>query len=146
MSADIEAVYLGDSITEITCWRALVWDMLAKEGLTDKVQMVGSMSNNPQNCRATASGFDLHHEGHSGWQGVNIANQYLTGWLGTSKPDIVQFMLGTNDVNGRRTTTDIIGAYTKMVGQMRASNPKMKIIVSYPHFWIARGLANSSAG
>jgi lysophospholipase L1-like esterase len=125
----VKIMYLGDSITEITCWRALVWDMLAKEGLTDKVQMVGSMTNNPQNCRATATGFDLHHEGHSGWQGVNIANQYLTGWLASSKPDIVQFMLGTNDVNGRRSTTDIIGAYTKMVGQMRASNPKMKIIV-----------------
>lgn len=125
-------MYLGDSITEITCWRALVWDMLAKEGLTSKVQMVGSMTSNQQNCKATAAGFDLRHEGHSGWQGVNIANQYLTGWLANTKPDIVQFMLGTNDVNGRRSTTDIIGAFTKMVGQMRASNPKVKIIASRP--------------
>lgn len=123
-------MYLGDSITEITCWRALVWDQLAAAGLTDKVQMVGSMTNNPQNCRATAPGFDLHHEGHSGWQGVNIANQYLTGWLANSKPDIVQFMLGTNDVNGGKSLQNILDAYTKMVGQMRASNPKMKIIVS----------------
>ncbi len=121
---------MGDSITEITCWRALVWDMLAKEGLTDKVTMVGSMTSNTQNCKATAPGFDLHHEGHSGWQGVNIANQYLTGWLTNTKPDIVQFMLGTNDVNGRRSTKDIMDAYTKMVGEMRTSNPKTKIIVS----------------
>lgn len=127
---DIQTVYLGDSITEITCWRALVWDMLAAEDLTDKVQMVGSMNNNPQNCRASSLDFDTHHEGHSGWQGVNIANQYLTGWLANTKPDIVQFMLGTNDVNGGRTTDDIIGAYTQMVGQMRDSNPSMKIIVS----------------
>ncbi|KXX72996.1 Esterase TesA [Madurella mycetomatis] len=125
----VRIMYLGDSITEITCWRALVWDMLAAEGLTDKVEMVGSMNNNPQNCRATAPGFITRHEGHSGWQGVNIANQYLTGWLANSKPDIVQFMLGTNDVNGRRSTNDIIAAYTKMVEQMRASNPNMKIIV-----------------
>jgi len=92
--------------------------------------MVGSMNNNPENCKSTAAGFDTHHEGHSGWQAVNIANNNLPGWLSTSKPDIVQFMLGTNDVNGKRSTDEIIGAYTKMVGQMRASNPRMKIIVS----------------
>ena len=123
-------MYLGDSITEITCWRAIVWTQLAGANLTDRVQMVGSMNNNPENCKSTAAGFDTHHEGHSGWQAVNIANNNLLGWLSTSKPDIVQFMLGTNDVNGKRSTDEIIGAYTKMVGQMRASNTRMKIIVS----------------
>jgi lysophospholipase L1-like esterase len=125
-------VYLGDSITEITCWRALVWDQLAAANLTDKVVMVGSMSNNPQNCRATAPGFDLHHEGHSGWQAFNIANDYLPSWLESSKPDIVQFMLGTNDVNAGRSTQTILDSFTKMVGQMRKSNPRMNIIVSPP--------------
>jgi lysophospholipase L1-like esterase len=122
-------VYLGDSITEITCWRALLWDQLAAAGLTDKVVMVGSMSNNPQRCTTTAPGWDMHHEGHSGWQAFNIANQYLEGWLTNSKPDIVQFMLGTNDVGAQRTTNTIIGSFTKMVTLMRASNPHMKIIV-----------------
>jgi lysophospholipase L1-like esterase len=123
-------VYLGDSITEITCWRAIVWAQLAAANLTNKVEMVGSVNNNPENCKSTAAGFDTHHEGHSGWQAVNIANEYLPGWLSTSKPDIVQFMLGTNDVNGRRSTSEIISAYSKMVGQMRASNPRIKIIAS----------------
>lgn len=123
-------MYLGDSITEVTCWRAVVWAQLADANLTEKVQMVGSMNNNPENCKSTAGGFDTHHEGHSGWQAVNIANDYLPGWLSVSKPDIVQFMLGTNDVNHRRSTNDVIGAYTEMVEQMRASNPKIKIIVS----------------
>jgi hypothetical protein len=104
--------------------------MLVKENLQDKIEMVGGQTNNPQNCKAQSPGFDLHHEGHSGWQGVNIANQYIEGWLKTSKPDIVQFMLGTNDVNGGKSTADIIAAYTKMVDFMRVSNPKMKIIVS----------------
>lgn len=122
---------MGDSITEITCWRALVWDQLADANLTDKVQLVGSMTSNMENCKAKAPGFDLHHEGHSGWQAVNIANSYLAGWLQKTPADIVQFMLGTNDVNARRTTKDIMDAYTKMVGEMRASNPKMKIIVSF---------------
>ncbi|KAK1464922.1 cellulose-binding protein [Colletotrichum melonis] len=125
----IKIMPLGDSITEITCWRALVWDQFVKENLADKVQFVGSMTNNPQNCRAQSGSFDLHHEGHSGWLSINIANQYLQGWLASTKPDIVQFMLGTNDVAQGRTTNDIVASYTRMVGLMRASNSRMKILV-----------------
>ncbi|KAK3291553.1 carbohydrate esterase family 3 protein [Chaetomium fimeti] len=120
---------LGDSITEITCWRAFVWDQLAEAGLADQVQYVGSQNSNPQNCRPTTSNWDQHHEGHSGWLAVDIANNYLTNWLQTTPADIVMFMLGTNDVVRGKTTQDVIDAYTKMVGIMRASNPKTKIIV-----------------
>lgn len=45
------AVPLGDSITEITCWRAYVWDDLAAANLSSQVQYVGSQSSNPQNCK-----------------------------------------------------------------------------------------------
>jgi len=120
---------LGDSITEITCWRALVWDQLAAAGVADKVQYVGSQNSNPQNCKPKTSNWDQHHEGHSGWLAIDIANSYLTNWLKTTPADIVMFMLGTNDVVRGHTTDEIIAAYTKMVNIMRAANPKMKIIV-----------------
>ncbi|PKS07191.1 hypothetical protein jhhlp_005791 [Lomentospora prolificans] len=120
---------LGDSITEITCWRALVWDMLSAEGLADEVDFVGSMTNNPQNCRAQSPNFDTGHEGHSGWQAVDIANQYIDGWVEKTVPDIVNFMLGTNDVNGGKTVAQIIGAYDKMLASMRAANPNVKVII-----------------
>lgn len=38
--------------------------------------------------------------------------------------------LGTNDVGAQHPTADIIAAFTTLVKVMRASNPKMKIIVS----------------
>ncbi|KAK4234905.1 carbohydrate esterase [Achaetomium macrosporum] len=120
---------LGDSITEITCWRALVWDQLAAAGYADKVQYVGSQNSNPQNCRPSTANWDQHHEGHSGWLAIDIANNYLTNWLKSTPADIVMFMLGTNDVFRGRSTNDIIAAYTKMVNIMRAANPRMKIIV-----------------
>ncbi|KAL3421554.1 cellulose-binding protein [Phlyctema vagabunda] len=121
---------LGDSITEITCWRPIVWDNLAAAGLTSRVQFVGSMTNNPQNCAAQTPGWDLHHEGHSGYLAIDIANNYLANWLAAAKPDVVMFMLGTNDVAQQaRPTSEITAAYTKMVGLMRASNPNMKIII-----------------
>lgn len=120
---------LGDSITEITCWRAYVWDQLAEAGLADQVDFVGSMNDNPQGCTTQAANFDVDHEGHSGWLSIDIADNYLEGWLASTTPDVVQFMLGTNDAFQGRTTDAIIDSYTKMVGLMRASNPNMKIIV-----------------
>jgi hypothetical protein len=125
-------VPLGDSITEITCWRTLLWDNLAAAGLTDKFVFVGSMTNNPQNCVGKTSNWDKHHEGHSGYLAVNIANTNLPTWLKSNVPDIVMFMLGTNDVAQGKTTTDINGAYTKMVGELRRANPNVKIIVRNP--------------
>ncbi|KAF3765342.1 family 3 carbohydrate esterase [Cryphonectria parasitica EP155] len=120
---------LGDSITEITCWRAKLWDLLADANVTSDIQFVGSMTDNPQNCTAVHTDWDHHHEGHSGYLAIDIANSDLTGWLAAAEPDVVMFMLGTNDVFQGHATTDIIAAYTKMVGEMRASNPNMKIIV-----------------
>lgn len=120
---------LGDSITEITCWRSIVWDNLDAAGVTDQIQFVGSMTDNPENCVGNA-GWDMHHEGHSGFLAIDIANSDLVGWLASAKPDIVMFMLGTNDVVQGHSTTDIIAAYTKMVQEMRSSNANMKIIVS----------------
>lgn len=120
---------LGDSITEITCWRAYVWDQISEVGLAGEVDFVGSVSNNIPGCEPQTPGFDVDHEGHSGWQAVDIANNHLQGWLQQSAPDVVQFMLGTNDVNSGRTTDALIEAYTTMVNLMRQSNPYMKIIV-----------------
>ena len=121
---------LGDSITEITCWRALLWDGLVSAGVASQIQFVGSQTDNTQNCVANDPNWDHHHEGHSGFLAINIANTNLVGWLASAKPDVVQFMLGTNDVAQGHSTTEILAAYTKMVQEMRASNPNMKIIVS----------------
>lgn len=120
---------LGDSITEITCWRTLLWDALQADGVTNNFQFVGSMTSNTQNCQGN-SGWDMHHEGHSGYLAINIANNNLVGWLASARPDVVMFMLGTNDSTGGHSTAEVIAAYTKMVQEMRANNPNMKIIVS----------------
>lgn len=121
---------LGDSITEQQCWRAYVWDQLAEAGLTGDVDFVGSMSNNWGNCVSQDPNFDLNHEGHSGWQAGNIADQYLAGWLATYQPNLVNFHLGTNDITAGRSADDILGSFTQLVSLMRASNPNIRIIVS----------------
>ena len=127
--AKLKFMPLGDSITEITCWRTLVWDNLVAAGVSGQVQFVGSMSNNPQNCRGRDANWDKRHEGHSGFLATDIARNNLPGWLNQNKPDIVNFMLGTNDVTRGRSTTDIMNAYTSIVSQLRGANPRVKIIV-----------------
>ena len=123
-------VFLGDSITEITCWRPLVWTQLASANLTGSIQLVGSMNTIPGNCQKPA-GFDARHEGHSGYQAYDVARTNIAGWVQSSKPDVVQFMLGTNDVNiGKRDANAILNAYTSILGSLRAANPSVSVIVS----------------
>ncbi|KAK0745492.1 carbohydrate esterase family 3 protein [Schizothecium vesticola] len=125
----LKVLFLGDSITEITCWRPLVWSQLASANLTSSIQLVGSMNSIPSSCQKPA-GFDAHHEGHSGYQAYDVARTNIAGWVRNTTPDIVQFMLGTNDVNiGKRNAQTILDAYTSILGSLRAANPKVHVII-----------------
>ncbi|TLS23246.1 uncharacterized protein PpBr36_06480 [Pyricularia pennisetigena] len=128
--AKVKFMPLGDSITEITCWRATVWDNLVSAGVASRTDFVGSSTTNPQNCQARDGNWNKRHEGHSGYQAVDIVRNNLPGWLNQNVPDVVNFMLGTNDVNlGNRQTSEILGAYTGIVQQLRAKNPRVKVMV-----------------
>lgn len=121
---------LGDSITEITCWRPQVWTQLSNAGLANSVDFVGSQRGLQGKCGSAPAGFDADHEGHSGWQAYDIARNNIAGWVQATKPDVVQFMLGTNDVNiGKRSAATILDAYTTMLAAMRAANPRVRVIV-----------------
>jgi lysophospholipase L1-like esterase len=114
---------LGDSITGSPgCWRALLWQKLP----ASEVDFVGTLP--PQGCGFT---YDGENEGHGGLLATNVANQdQLVGWLAATRPDVVMMHFGTNDAWSNISAETILAAYTRMVGQMRASNPNMKIIVA----------------
>ncbi|KAK8075932.1 cellulose-binding protein [Apiospora phragmitis] len=121
---------LGDSITQITCWRPKVWSQLSSAGLSGSVDFVGSASGLGPECGAPPAGFDPDHEGHSGWQAYDIARNNIAGWVQSTKPDILQFMLGTNDVNiGKRGVQAILDAYTTILSATRSVNPNVKVII-----------------
>lgn len=111
----------------------MVLDMLVKEDLRYEVLFVGSKTNNAQNCRARPGTFDLHHEGHDGINSIDVPDHHLEAWLASGEPDIVQIMLGTNNVRQGRPTKDIIDSYTRITDLIRAYNPRAKILVCY-HF------------
>ncbi len=117
---------LGDSITGSPgCWRALLWRDLQTAGFTN-LDFVGTLP-------APGCGFpyDGENEGHGGFLAVNIADQnMLPGWLSATRPDIVMMHLGTNDVWSALPPAQILTAFSKLVDQMRAQNPNMKILVA----------------
>ncbi|GLH96479.1 cellulose binding domain-containing protein [Phytohabitans aurantiacus] len=117
---------LGDSITGSPgCWRALLWNQLQNAGHTN-IDFVGTLP--PQGCGVAHDG---DNEGHGGFLATNIANQnQLPGWLNATHPDIVIMHLGTNDVWSNIAPATILAAFGKLVDQMRASNPSMKILVA----------------
>lgn len=126
-AAPLRIMPLGDSITAGPgCWRALLWDRLQRNGYTN-IDFVGTQVGG--GCSVAHDG---DHEGHGGFSATGIADQnQLPGWLSATSPNIVLMHLGTNDLWGDTiSTTQILTAYSKLVDQMRANNPNMKIIVA----------------
>ncbi|GIH19889.1 cellulose binding domain-containing protein [Rugosimonospora africana] len=129
-ASPVRIMPLGDSITAGPgCWRAMLWHELQTAGYSN-IDFVGSQSDGG-GCNPGYT-YDWDHEGHGGYSATGIAdNNQLPPWLDAAKPDIVLVHLGTNDMWGHYITTATkLAAFTKLVGQMRASNPNMKIIVA----------------
>jgi hypothetical protein len=92
-NATIRYMPFGDSITEIICWRAKLWERLQTTEWAS-INFVGS-GKTENNCRN--SKYDRDNEGHSGFLAIDIANKnQLDGWLKTNPADVVTMHLGTN--------------------------------------------------
>ncbi|RPA83000.1 SGNH hydrolase [Ascobolus immersus RN42] len=130
VNAAINIMPLGDSITEITCWRPKLWSLLQQASYTAQIDFIGSVTTPSTQC-PTHPPFDLHNEGHAGYQAINIANQnQLVGWLQPTKPDIITMHLGTVDTVYRRSVPEIITAFDKLLSQMRTRNPEIYVLVA----------------
>lgn len=123
--APVRIMPLGDSITGSPgCWRALLWNRLRNTGHTN-IDFVGTLG---QGC---GQPYDGDNEGHGGILATDVANQnLLPGWLSATRPDIVLMHFGTNDGRNNLAPATILAAFSKLVDQMRASNPNIKIMVA----------------
>ncbi|WP_307834482.1 cellulose binding domain-containing protein [Paractinoplanes lichenicola] len=128
--APVRVMPLGDSITAGPgCWRAKLWNRLQTAGYTN-VDFVGTQSDGG-GCNPGYA-YDSDHEGHGGFSATGIAaNNQLPPWLAAARPDVVLMHLGTNDMwGGYIPLADKLTAFTKLVGQMRAANPAVKVVVA----------------
>ncbi|MET7419907.1 cellulose binding domain-containing protein [Dactylosporangium sp. NPDC005555] len=129
-AAPVRIMPLGDSITAGPgCWRAKLWQRLQTSGYTN-IDFVGGVSDGG-GCNPGYA-YDFDHEGHGGFSATGIAdNNQLPPWLAAARPDVVLMHLGTNDMwGGYIPTATKLTAFTKLVGQMRAQNPAVKVIVA----------------
>ncbi|MGH8882329.1 MAG: SGNH/GDSL hydrolase family protein, partial [Stackebrandtia sp.] len=118
---------LGDSITGSPgCWRSLLWNELVANAYDD-VDFVGSLKSVP--C---GDDFDGDHEGHRGVRAIDAANKAMfTASFRTNRPDIVMMHFGTNDIwHGDPRANSILNAYSTLLEQLRAANPKVTLLVS----------------
>jgi len=121
---------LGDSITAGPgCWRAYLWNQLQTAGYSN-IDFVGGV-NDGGGCNPGFA-YDQNHEGHSGFSITGIADgNQLPPWLAANNPSVIVMHLGTNDMWGGWIPLQTkLTALTKLIGQMRAHNASMKIIVS----------------
>ncbi|MFN8077853.1 MAG: cellulase family glycosylhydrolase [Kineosporiaceae bacterium] len=125
-AAPVKIMALGDSITGSPgCWRALLWQKLTQSGYTN-IDFVGTQPG--QGC---GFAYDGENEGHGGELVTNVADQNLMpARLATTNPDVVLMHFATNDVWSARTNDQIFAAWTKIVGQMRENNPRVKVLVA----------------
>lgn len=125
----------GDSITDYGCWRPWLAEKLKNDGYT--LDFVGS-----RQAQATCDDldYDRDHEGHPGFQAVDIVkDKQLVGWLKDNPADIITMHLGTVDIVRSGTKADtILEAYSVLVDQMRDSNPEIRIIVRHLHRHLSR--------
>ncbi|MFI9812868.1 cellulose binding domain-containing protein [Saccharothrix variisporea] len=122
----VRIMALGDSITGSPgCWRALLDRDLRAAGHT-AIDFVGTLPG--QGCGFP---YDGENEGHGGYLATNVADQnQLVGWLAQTHPHVVLMHFGTNDVWNNRSPSTILAAFGKLVDQMRADNPDVKVLVA----------------
>jgi len=131
---------LGDSITQATCWRAVLWQQLNQAGFQGRFDFVGSSVDNG-GC--TPTGADANNEGHSSClvteivnnvsataRGCNTTLTQLTPALATDRADVVLMHFGTNDVWNNIKAGPILTAYGTLVDSLRAVNPRVVVLVA----------------
>lgn len=109
------------------CWRANLQTKLRAAGVTN-FDFVGT-----QKSTCGGANIDQDHEGHPGSLATDYAAKgNLTVWLNAVQtPDIILMLLGTNDVLiGKKPVGDVLAAYDVLIGQMRAKNPKVRLLFS----------------
>jgi lysophospholipase L1-like esterase len=144
----LKIMAIGDSTTQSTCWRAMLWQTLntAHAGHFD---FVGS---HKADSGCSPSSYDQDNEAY----GSSLLTEAVSGDIGTRdcsphtvagnkcpkmsdfiaafdqyKPDVALIHYGTNDVWNSKPTADIITGFTALTDNLRAANANVKIFVAH---------------
>ncbi|WP_309135636.1 GDSL-type esterase/lipase family protein [Cellulomonas sp.] len=124
-AAPVRVMALGDSITgNPGCWRALLHRDLTAAG--HAVDMVGSLP--AQGCGIAHDG---DNEGHGGALVTDVAaSGRAAAWFAAARPQVVLLHFATNDVWSARTPAQVLDAWTTLLRQARAVDPRVVLVVA----------------
>jgi acyl-CoA thioesterase-1 len=121
---------LGDSITGTSCPPQLLSKQLRDNGHTNFIFVGGNLNN--QACNGAPN---VQTEGHGGYLvtdlvGSGLHAAELPQWCSTDRADVVLMMFGTNDTWSNKSTQSILDAYSVVLTDLRAVNPKVIMFVA----------------
>ncbi len=145
----VRLVPVGDSTTQATCWRALLWQRLGQD-FPGRVDFVGSHQNDNA---CAVPGYDQDNEAYGGAlvteivAGITTARTCnppcptlddLRSDFAEAPADVALLHFGTNDVWNNIAPGDgnapapgsILAAYDAVVGALREANPDIRILVA----------------
>lgn len=117
---------LGSSNESATCWRAFLWQKLRSAGITS-FDFVGSQIVGPD---CGVAGYTKACEARPGTIVTGISAATFHGWFAAHPPDIVLQHIGGADLMANISAADVIKAYSVIVEQARAVNPKVIFLVA----------------
>ncbi|MFS0705536.1 GDSL-type esterase/lipase family protein, partial [Cellulomonas sp. 179-A 9B4 NHS] len=121
----VRVMPLGDSITgNPGCWRAMLHRDLTAAGYA--VDMVGSLP--AQGCGIAHDG---DNEGHGGALVTNVAaSGQAAAWFAAARPQVILLHFATNDVWSGRTPEQVLDAWSTLLRQARAVDPRVVVVVA----------------
>ncbi|WP_299551683.1 GDSL-type esterase/lipase family protein [Seonamhaeicola sp.] len=125
---------LGNSITEGSDYRYLLWKQLVDAGYKHHFvgNRLGAADDYPM---YKGLRFSNRHQGVSGITTVEVAQQ-MDAWMKALKavPDMALIHLGTNDAEvvfeGKATMEEVTSSMRAIIGALRRKNPKMTIYLA----------------
>ncbi|MEZ5342141.1 MAG: DUF4214 domain-containing protein [Acidimicrobiales bacterium] len=123
-------MFIGDSITEGLCgayetFRDDALNKLDADGYL--VDAVGARNAKPGTCFAHP---DNDHQGWAGWSADMVHAALPADLLLVAKPDVALVALGTNDIFYSQSDASTMIDLANVVGDLRARNPKVAIILA----------------
>jgi len=76
------------------------------------------------------TGFDVDHEGHSGWRADQISTN-IENWLDIYSPHIVLLHIGTNDISQDESPSNIINEIEDIIDKIYNYDNNIEILCSY---------------
>jgi acyl-CoA thioesterase I len=121
---------LGDSITGTMCPPQLLSKQLRDNGHTNFIFVGGNLNN--QVCNGAPN---VQTEGHGGYLvtdlvGSGLHAAELPQWCAADRADVVLMMFGTNDAWSNKSTQSILDAYSVVLTDLRAVNPRVIMFVA----------------